>query len=117
MSIGKTTESIQSYWAIYTKTILNMTASVTTAEGDTAAKAIVDALNDTKTGLSLDLNITPKLAEVENDTIVTFLEQEVDFGKPLSSYAKNKSANPIRFIIDKNVVDGRHISMVLLFWK
>ena len=54
-----------------------------------------------------------ELAEVENDTIVTFLEQEVDFGMPLSSYAKNKSANPIRFVIDKNVVDGRRICMVL----
>ena len=53
------------------------------------------------------------LAELENDKIITFLEQEVDFGMPLSSYAKNKSVNPIRFILDKNVVDGRRISMVL----
>ena len=60
-----------------------------------------------------NIKVWLELAEVENDTIVKFLEQEVDFGMPLSSYAKNKSANPIRFVIDKNVVDGRRISMVL----
>lgn len=64
-------------------------------------------------GNAENIKIWMELAELENDTIITFLEQEVDFGKPLSSYAKNKSLNPIRFVIDKNVVDGRHISMVL----
>ena len=64
-------------------------------------------------GQAENIKVWMELAETENDTIVTFLEQEVDFGMPLSSYAKNKSLNPIRFIIDKNVVDGRHISMVL----
>ena len=64
-------------------------------------------------GQAENIKVWMELAELENDTIITFLEQEVDFGKPLSSYAKNKSLNPIRFVIDKNVVDGRHISMVL----
>lgn len=64
-------------------------------------------------GNAENIKIWMELAELENDTIITFLEQEVDFGKPLSSYAKNKSLNPIRFVIDKNVVDGRHISMLL----
>lgn len=64
-------------------------------------------------GNAENIKIWMELAELENDTIITFLEQEVDFGMLLSSYAKNKSANPIRFVIDKNVVDGRHISMVL----
>ena len=64
-------------------------------------------------GNAENIKVWMELAELENDTIVTFLEQEVDFGKALSSYAKNKSLNPIRFVIDKNVVDGRHISMVL----
>ncbi|MBR6550925.1 MAG: S8 family serine peptidase [Paludibacteraceae bacterium] len=64
-------------------------------------------------GNAENIKVWMELAEFENDTIITFLEQEVDFGKPLSSYAKNKSLNPIRFVIDKNVVDGRHISMVL----
>ena len=64
-------------------------------------------------GNAENIKVWIELAELENDTIITFLEQEVDFGMPLSSYAKNKSLNPIRFVIDKNVVDGRHISMVL----
>ena len=64
-------------------------------------------------GNAENIRVWMELAETENDTIITFLEQEVDFGMPLSSYAKNKSVNPIRFVVDKNVVDGRHISMVL----
>ena len=64
-------------------------------------------------GQAENIKVWMELAEVENDTIVEFLEQTVDFGIPLSSYAKNKSANPIRFVIDKNVVDGRRICMVL----
>lgn len=64
-------------------------------------------------GLAENIQVWMELAETENDTIVKFLEQKVDFGMPLSSYAKNKSANPIRFVVDKNVVDGRHICMVL----
>ena len=63
-------------------------------------------------GQAENIKVWMEMAELENDTIITFLEQKVDFGKPLSSYAKNKSLNPIRFVIDKNVVDGRHISMV-----
>ena len=64
-------------------------------------------------GNAENIKVWMELAELENDTIITFLEQEVDFGIPLSSYAKNKSANPIRFVVDKNVVDGRRICMVL----
>ena len=64
-------------------------------------------------GNAKNIKVWMELAETENDTIVKFLEQKVDFGRPLSSYAKNKSINPIRFVIDKNIVDGRHISMVL----
>ena len=64
-------------------------------------------------GEAHNIKVWMELAELENDTIVKFIEQEVDFGRPLSSYAKNKSVNPIRFVVDKNVVDGRRISMVL----
>lgn len=64
-------------------------------------------------GQAENIKVWMELAETENDTIVKFLEQKVDFGMPLSSYAKNKSANPICFVVDKNVIDGRHISMVL----
>ena len=64
-------------------------------------------------GNAENIKIWMELAELENDTIVKFLEQEVDFGMPLSSYAKHKSVNPIRFVVDKNVVDGRRICLVL----
>lgn len=64
-------------------------------------------------GQAENIKVWMELAETENDTIVKFLEQKVDFGMPLSSYAKNKSLNPIRFVVDKNVVDGRRICMVL----
>ena len=64
-------------------------------------------------GEAHNIKVWMELAELENDTIVKFIEQEVDFGRPLSSYAKNKSVNPIRFVVDKNVMDGRRISMVL----
>ena len=64
-------------------------------------------------GQAENIKVWMELAETENDTIVKFLEQTVDFGMPLSSYAKNKSLNPIRFVLDKNVVDGRRICMVL----
>ena len=64
-------------------------------------------------GQAENIKVWMELAETENDTIVKFLEQKVDFGIPLSSYAKNKSANPIRFVVDNNVVDGRRICMVL----
>lgn len=64
-------------------------------------------------GQAENIKVWMEMAEWENDTIIDFIDQKVDFGRPLSSYAKSKSVNPIRFAIDKNVVDGRHISMVL----
>ena len=64
-------------------------------------------------GTAENIQVWMELAEPENDTIVKFIAQRVLFGKPLSSYAKNKSVNPIKFVVDKNVVDGRRICMVL----
>lgn len=49
----------------------------------------------------------------EDPTLLTFLTDKVDFGKPLSSYAKSRSDNPIRIAVNKNVVDGRHINLTL----
>ncbi len=52
--------------------------------------------------------------ELEDATLVSFLDTDsVDFGHNLSSYAKNKSANPIRLAISKRCVDGRHIKLKL----
>lgn len=52
--------------------------------------------------------------ELEDATLVSFLDTDsVNFGHNLSSYAKNKSANPIRLAISKRCVDGRHIKLKL----
>jgi hypothetical protein len=52
--------------------------------------------------------------EFENPDIVTFLDADpVAFGQSLSAYAKSKSANPLRFSIDPDCVDGRYINLEL----
>lgn len=51
-------------------------------------------------------------AWVMGDTAqIHYLTDTVSFGKPLSSYAKNKSLNPIRFSINPNCADGVHIPL------
>ena len=52
-------------------------------------------------------------AEFERD-VIEVLEgyESVSFEKPLSSYAKAESANPIRFKLADNVTDGRHCRLV-----
>lgn len=53
--------------------------------------------------------------ENEDNTTLEFLndEQNIDFGHSLSAYAKSKAANPFRFKVNENVVDGRYINLVL----
>ena len=52
--------------------------------------------------------------EFENPDIVTFLDAvPIAFGQSLSAYAKSKSANPLRFTIDPDCVDGRYINLEL----
>ena len=51
--------------------------------------------------------------EFEDNTTIEFLQNNVDFGRSLSAYAKGKSVNPIRMRIADNVVDGRFIKLVL----
>ena len=64
-------------------------------------------------GQAKNIRFSLALAEAEDPTIVEILDDEVDFGKELSSYGKNKSANPVRFKVNPDCVDGRHICMVL----
>ena len=64
-------------------------------------------------GQAKNIKFTLELAETEDPTIVEFLDNNVDFGKELSSYAKNISATPIRFKVNENCADGRKICMVL----
>lgn len=64
-------------------------------------------------GQAKNIRFSLALAETEDPTIVEILDDEVDFGKELSSYGKNKSANPVRFKVNPDCADGRHICMVL----
>ena len=64
-------------------------------------------------GNAKNVQVWLELTETEDKSTVRFLAQRVRFGANLSSYAKSKSVNPILFVVDKNVVDGRRISMVL----
>lgn len=64
-------------------------------------------------GLAKNITFSLEIAENEDPTIVEILDSNVSFGKPLSSYAKAKSANALRFKVNENCVDGRHIRLVL----
>lgn len=51
--------------------------------------------------------------EFEDTSTIQILQNHVQLGLPISSYAKAKSINPIDIQIANNVVDGRHISLVM----
>ncbi len=63
-------------------------------------------------GQAKNIRFSLELAETEDPTIVEILDAEVDFGKELSSYGKNKSTNPVRFKVNPECADGRKICMV-----
>ena len=60
-------------------------------------------------------NITIELSVAENEdpTVVEFIENKISFGSVLSSYGKAMSGNPLRFRINKDCVDGRHVRLLL----
>lgn len=64
-------------------------------------------------GNAENITFSLEVGEAEDPEIVEILDNNVSFGKPLSSYAKAKSENPIRFKINENCVDGRRIRLVL----
>ena len=51
--------------------------------------------------------------EFEDTSTIQILQNHVQLGHPISSYAKAKAANPIDIQIANNVVDGRHIRLSL----
>lgn len=51
--------------------------------------------------------------EFEDTTTLQILQNHVQLGRPISSYAKAKSINPIDIRVANNVVDGRHIKLTL----
>lgn len=63
-------------------------------------------------GQAENIKITLQVGEAEDPEIIEVLDSEVEFGRPLSSYAKNRSVNPIRFVVNPNCVDGRHIKLL-----
>lgn len=63
-------------------------------------------------GQAENIRFSLELAEAEDPTIVEFLNNNVDFGKELSSYGKNVSATPIRIKVNPDCADGRKICMV-----
>lgn len=64
-------------------------------------------------GQAKNIKCSIALAENEDPSIITILNNNVDFGSELSSYAKNSSANPIRIKVKDDCADGRHISLVI----
>ena len=64
-------------------------------------------------GTAENITFTLEVGEAEDLEIVEILDGTVEFGKPLSSYAKGKSNNPIRFKINDECTDGRHIRLLL----
>lgn len=64
-------------------------------------------------GQAKNIRFSLEVAETEDPTIIEVLDSVVDFGKQLSSYGKNISANPLRFKVREDCADGRHICLVL----
>ena len=64
-------------------------------------------------GQARNVKIKLSLGENEDPEIVEFIAPEVTFDSELSSYSLNESKNPLRFKINENCVDGRHIRLVI----
>lgn len=64
-------------------------------------------------GQAENIKISIDFGENEDLSIAQFIANNVDFGKPLSSYAKAKSANPIRIKLRDEIADGRRIKFVI----
>lgn len=64
-------------------------------------------------GNAENITFSLEVGEAEDPTTVEILDSNVSFGKNLSSYAKAKSENPLRFKINDACVDGRKIRLVL----
>lgn len=64
-------------------------------------------------GEAVGIKCSLATSDNEDPEIITVLENNVDFGKTLHSYGKEVSVNPIRFKINDNCVDGRHIRLTL----
>lgn len=59
------------------------------------------------------IEIWLEFQEFEDTSTIQILQNHVWLGHPISSYAKAKSINPIDIQVASNVVDGRHIRLIL----
>ena len=64
-------------------------------------------------GEAVGIKCSLATSENEDPEIIEILENDVDFGRTLHSYGKEVSVNPIRFKINENCVDGRHIRLTI----
>ena len=64
-------------------------------------------------GEAVGIKCSLATSDNEDPEIIQVLENNIDFGRTLHSYGKEVSVNPIRFKINENCVDGRHIRLTL----
>lgn len=64
-------------------------------------------------GEAIGIKCSLTTSDNEDPEIIEILENDVDFGRTLHSYGKEVSVNPIRFKINENCVDGRHIRLTI----
>ncbi|WP_288287223.1 S8 family serine peptidase [uncultured Prevotella sp.] len=64
-------------------------------------------------GEAIGIKCSLTTSENEDPEIIEILDNNVDFGRTLHSYGKEQSVNPIRFKINDNCVDGRHIRLTI----
>lgn len=63
-------------------------------------------------GTAQNIKVWAEMGELEGK-VLEFSQSYASFNKPLSSYAKAESEAPIKFKIADDVVDGRHIRLVI----
>lgn len=64
-------------------------------------------------GEANNIKLHLEVGEYEDASIVTIMQNDVDFGYNLSPYGKTVSENPIIFKTKGNTADGRHIKLKL----
>lgn len=64
-------------------------------------------------GEAVGIKCSLSTSDNEDPEIIELIDNDIDFGRTLNSYGKEKSVNPIRFKINENCVDGRHIRLTL----
>lgn len=64
-------------------------------------------------GQATNIRLSVEVAENEDPTLVELITPQTDFGSELSSYAMMQSLNPLVIRLADNVVDGRHVRLLL----